>query len=252
MAEFAAVLDGDRHVGADGVLRALRPGTGTPLFCVHPAAGLSWVYTGLARHVGTPVHGVEARGVDDVSAPLPDSVGAMADDYLAEIVRVQPHGPYRLAGWSFGGVVAQAVATRLAAIGAEVALLALLDAYPAGARVAPGEADEEHVRRVVQDFAGADQASSALDLAAITRVYANNDRLLRTHVPDEYEGDVLLVVASGGPDVTDRWSPYLTGQVTRHDLPCGHDELLRPGWAERVARVLDRHPRREGWQCTTR
>ncbi|MDT0615855.1 amino acid adenylation domain-containing protein, partial [Streptomyces lancefieldiae] len=102
-----------------------------PLFCVHPAAGISWVYAGLLRHLGPerPVYGLQARGLTPPEPPA-DGLDAMVKDYLAELRSVQPEGPYHLLGWSFGGLVAHALATRLRAEGQEVALLAILDGYP--------------------------------------------------------------------------------------------------------------------------
>nr|WP_275666366.1 alpha/beta fold hydrolase [Streptomyces cinnamoneus] len=85
-----------------------------PLFCVHPAAGISWVYSGLLRHLDhdRPVYGLQARGLSDETA-APRSVEEMAEDYLTLVRSVQPHGPYSLLGWSFGGVVAHHLAVRL-------------------------------------------------------------------------------------------------------------------------------------------
>lgn len=57
-----------------------------------------------------------ASGLDGVGY-LPASVAEMADEYVARIREVRPEGPYRLLGWSFGGHVAHAVATRLRAQG---------------------------------------------------------------------------------------------------------------------------------------
>lgn len=59
-----------------------------------------------------------------------DGIEEMAADYAEQIRSVQPTGPYHLLGWSLGGVLAHAVATRLEELGEEVALLAVLDAYP--------------------------------------------------------------------------------------------------------------------------
>ena len=61
-------------------------------------------------------------------APL-ESVEAMAERYLAELRRVQPHGPYFLCGHSFGGLIAYELAQRLRAAGEEVGLLVLLDTW---------------------------------------------------------------------------------------------------------------------------
>ncbi|MFD2006157.1 amino acid adenylation domain-containing protein [Streptomyces narbonensis] len=102
-----------------------------PLFCVHPAAGISWVYAGLLRHLGPerPLYGLQARGLTPSELPAA-GLDSMVKDYLAQLRSVQPEGPYHLLGWSFGGLVAHALATRLRAEGQEVALLALMDAYP--------------------------------------------------------------------------------------------------------------------------
>ncbi|KIX77109.1 hypothetical protein SF23_13880, partial [Streptomyces sp. MBRL 10] len=97
------------------VLLPLRPGgTAAPLFCVHPAAGISWVYSGLLRHLDPdrPVHGLQARGLRGGS---PSSVTEIAEDYVRQIRAVRPEGPYHLLGWSFGAVVAQAMAVALQA-----------------------------------------------------------------------------------------------------------------------------------------
>ncbi|MFE5711065.1 amino acid adenylation domain-containing protein [Streptomyces sp. NPDC056501] len=110
-----------------------------PLFCVHPAAGISWVYAGLLRHLGPerPLYGLQARGLTPPELPA-SGLDGMVKDYLAQLRSVQPEGPYHLLGWSFGGLVAHALATRLRAEGEEVALLAIMDAYPHLATVPPG------------------------------------------------------------------------------------------------------------------
>ncbi|CAM5662518.1 D-alanine--D-alanyl carrier protein ligase [Streptomyces griseomycini] len=114
-------------------LRAPEAGTRAageaPLFCVHPGAGLSWCYAGLLRHLGpeVPVYGLQARMLSE-GGGAPASLADMADDYVRRIRDVQESGPYRLLGWSMGGTLAHAMATRLQTDGEEVELLALLDA----------------------------------------------------------------------------------------------------------------------------
>ncbi|MFP5245534.1 MAG: alpha/beta fold hydrolase, partial [Thermoanaerobaculia bacterium] len=83
-------------------------------FLVHPGGGTLLNYVHLLRHLSPdiPVHGIQARGLDGRSEPHA-SVEEMAADYVAEIRRVQPEGPYLLAGHSFGGVVAFEIAKRL-------------------------------------------------------------------------------------------------------------------------------------------
>ncbi len=72
----------------------------------------------------------QAHGVDAGGAVVPfTSYDDMAAHYADEIRKVQPHRPYYLGGYSFGGRVAVYMARHLKAAGKEVALLALLDPY---------------------------------------------------------------------------------------------------------------------------
>ncbi len=112
----------------------LRPAGGkSPFFCVHAVGGNVLEYNDLAGHLNSdqPFYGLQAIGLDGKSAPLTD-IEEMATAYLKEIRQIQPKGPYRLGGRSFGGTVAYEMARRLVEQGEEVALLAILDSYPKG------------------------------------------------------------------------------------------------------------------------
>ena len=129
------------------VLLPLRDGGARPpLFCVHPAVGVGWVYAGLLAHLPPeqPVYGLQARGLTEPDA-RPLSLDAMAKDYLEQITEVQPTGPYHLLGWSFGAQLAHAIAVHLQARGQEVRLLALLDGYPPGPPASVASADEREM-----------------------------------------------------------------------------------------------------------
>ena len=123
------------------VLLPLRPsGSLPPLFCIHPGGGLSWSYSGLMRHLPSdrPIYGLQARGIAHPETS-PQTLEEMAADYVTFVRQVQPTGPYHLLGWSFGGLVAHAMATHLQDQGETVALLALLDCYPIAGQSQPTE-----------------------------------------------------------------------------------------------------------------
>jgi len=126
-----------------------------PLFCVHPVVGLSWGYANLLRHLDgqLPVYGLQARGLRD-GAALPSSIEEVAADYLAQIRRIQPHGPYRLLGWSLGGLIAHAIAAQLLAQGQRVECLAMMDSYPFVTEAAQTHGDEAHEVRAILHFLG--------------------------------------------------------------------------------------------------
>ncbi len=75
-----------------------------------------------------PVYGFRPRGIF-LNEKFHADVGGMAKEYVAEIKRVQPKGPYIIGGECLGGIVAYELARQLIANGDEVALLILLDTY---------------------------------------------------------------------------------------------------------------------------
>ena len=114
----------------NGSLVPIRPsGRRSPLYCVHPVSGSPYVYAGLARLLeeDQPVWGFEAPGYDDDRKPL-TSFDALAAEYLPALRRARPGGPYLLLGWSLGGSLAFYLAQQLAASGAPVPVLVLVDA----------------------------------------------------------------------------------------------------------------------------
>jgi nonribosomal peptide synthetase DhbF len=115
----------------DVLLPIRTSGTRPALFCMHPGEGISWRYTGFVSHIPAdyPIYGLQARGLAR-DEPLPRSIEEMAEDYAGQMRSIQPTGPYYLLGWSFGAVVAHAVATLLQRQGEQVDLLASLDGYP--------------------------------------------------------------------------------------------------------------------------
>ena len=145
--------DAPSHSDFEPLLPIRRSGNSRPLFCVHPAGGFSWPYSRFIRHIPPdhPIYGLQARNLTEQDA-FPETIEDMAADYLNLIREIQPAGPYNLLGWSFGGLVAHAIATRLQSIGEEVALLALLDSYPSDRETLLLPNDQEREKEVL--FAG--------------------------------------------------------------------------------------------------
>ena len=75
-----------------------------------------------------PVYGLQAKGLDGIDEPL-DNIEDIAAHYIAAIMEQNPSGPYALAGYSFGGIIAFEMARQLEALGKEVKMLAMFDTY---------------------------------------------------------------------------------------------------------------------------
>lgn len=110
-----------------------------PLFCIHGSGGNVLNFKGLSQKLGSdqPVFGLQSQGVDGHLQML-ESIEAMATQYVNAIRSVDSQGPYRLVGFSAGGVIAFEMAQQLKKAGAEVSLLAMIDTLtPAAAARQP-------------------------------------------------------------------------------------------------------------------
>ncbi len=132
--ELAKVLCSlEEHTMVGDLVPLRRTGTKPPLFCIYGIL----LYQDLVNQLDSnqPVYGVYLQeeveliktGNVDLHNSIFSSVETIAARYLQAIRTLQPHGPYYLAGESFGGVVAFEMAQQLQAAGEEVALVALFD-----------------------------------------------------------------------------------------------------------------------------
>jgi amino acid adenylation domain-containing protein len=194
LAALAAVALRDRCAGVAHTLVPLRStGSQPPLFCFHEGFGTVLVYERLARFIDddVPVYSVEARALHEyppVYRPLVD----MARDYLDRLVAVQPVGPYRLTGWSGGGLVAYEVARQLLERGESVAFLGMIDTYNVDAEDLEGDiAQAKHYLIRILEYTRPDLPPDVLRaLLGLDRLEAmvdecHRNRWLRTDVTAE-------------------------------------------------------------------
>jgi nonribosomal peptide synthetase DhbF len=249
------------------VILPLRPyGNLLPLFCIHPAGGLGWCYSGLLKHIRAdyPIYGLQARSFKQPEI-LPQTVQEMVADYLDQIRTLQPAGPYHLLGWSFGGLVAYSLASHLRYQGEQVALLILIDAYPPDPELPRNVPDaQEIIHEFLKDLGydpallgerplqlsnlrellrQKDSVYSNLEdqyLRAIPRIYRNNVRLADSFIPETFDGDLLFFVAvedSSAPPI-EAWRPYVRGQITIRQIACRHPDMTQPGPIAQIGQAL--------------
>ncbi|MEH1970259.1 amino acid adenylation domain-containing protein [Nostoc sp.] len=108
-------------------------GSKPPFFCIHGLGGEVLCFRELALHLGTeqPFYGLQPQGLDG-KHPFHTRVEDMAAHYIQEIQTLQPHGPYFLGGYSFGGTVAFEMARQLQEQGEQVGILVMLDSCRPG------------------------------------------------------------------------------------------------------------------------
>ena len=128
IAELATIIrTGDTLEWSPVVL--LKPSENkSPLFCVHPLGGNLFDYHILSKvlDIHRPIYGLQPRGIDGKQPPI-ERIEEMADYFIQSIQAIQPQGPYFIAGYSFGGIVAFDMARQLTEQGEKVAFLGLLD-----------------------------------------------------------------------------------------------------------------------------
>ncbi|OBS32723.1 non-ribosomal peptide synthetase [Pseudomonas syringae pv. syringae] len=105
-----------------------RDGNQRPLFLVHPAGGEVQYARDLAPWLDAdiPVYGLAANGFVAGEKAL-NTIPDIAAHYLAAIRDVQPQGPYRIAGWSAGGLIAHEMAHQAIAVGETIEFLGVID-----------------------------------------------------------------------------------------------------------------------------
>ncbi|MDI3284907.1 type I polyketide synthase [Polyangium sp. 15x6] len=105
-----------------------REGANPPFFLAPPLTGSALAFQSLAQHFGAdrPLYGFNAPGID-TDAPPCDRIEVLAARFVEAMRQAQPHGPYRLGGYSFGSLVAFEMARLLTDAGERIDALVLGD-----------------------------------------------------------------------------------------------------------------------------
>ncbi|WP_433203461.1 amino acid adenylation domain-containing protein [Nocardia sp. CA-107356] len=250
------------------VLPLRADGNAAPLFCVHPAIGLAWGFSGLVQHLDPdrPVYGLQSPAFSDATAEF-ETLDELAARYIQEIRTVQPHGPYHLLGYSLGGTIAHAIAARLRRDGESVATLAMMDtrvvtastvrmptptiakllAEFAGLDVPPGEADltAAAATELLHRQGGLFTAVTPEHLVTLRDDYSRLVDLTRHHRPTPFDGDLIYFRAAddtdGGPDPALAWNDLITGRITEHPIPVRHERMIEPESLRAIGFVLTEH-----------
>jgi thioesterase domain-containing protein/acyl carrier protein len=244
-----------------------------PLFCFPGAGGHSFNFRALVGHMDSdlPIYGFNLRGLDGRGRPL-TSVEEIAREFLADVRRIQPSGPYHLVGYSFGGWIAIEMARQLRGAGENVAALVLIDSwgkdYPKV--LSPMRRVGVHAQNMMKlawpqkvEYASARAANFSERLGRLfgtTTQHAARPALsgiigdvqqatwqaMQGHIPRPYSGDALLIRAlvvpdwpgSSFADASNGWSDLISS-LRVVGMPCRHLEMFDAQMAPQLARHIE-------------
>lgn len=265
-------------------------GTKLPLFLFQPVGGGVMNYLPLVEKLdpGRPIIGLQAHGLDGVSTPSA-SIPEAASRFLQEILRVNPEGPFLLAGHSFGGRLAFEAASQLHEMGHPVSFVGLFDSHPNMstrylptaealrfmgtrvrfhlARLALMDTSQRMAwfRRLGRKVARESRASGNVisrppsELASLSRSIAMVRKCClkasAEYVPGSYPGRVILFKAQRQslelrPDRDYGWSKFAHGGVRVIEVPGSHASILSPPHVDYLVRKLNGELQTEDLQLT--
>jgi amino acid adenylation domain-containing protein len=256
VATLTAALVSAQPLDRSAVVTLQGGGALEPIFCIggiHLYQELADEFLRQRPVIGMYVNPARETGYRD---PAETRVNAMAHVYAEEIRRIQPRGPYHIVGFSFGGVIAHAIAIELMDAGEAIDLLCLLDSD------APGRARprlrlwvRRNLRRLLQPGPGKRMAevkplqqtsARAIDEDLATASPQDGGlisertlrRWMREHRPAFYRGAVTFVEAlRENLDASAGWE-RLADDVAIHHLESDHLGLLKSPQAAVVATII--------------
>lgn len=278
IAQIADILEAGPASAPSSALVLMRAGNGTPLFLAHSVTGSVMECRALigALRNGRPVYGLNAHGLEGDEPPQQHVID-MARDYVAQIRQLQPHGPYALAGYSFGGLIALEIAQQLHRAGERVEMLCLVDTY-VNERYLPWDAWMRHEGRYVaeqwrtfRDMLSAQRTryvsaklAAAIDRARLRFGYTSHRLepdaiglppvLLRvrqamqvamaTYRPKRYRAGPILYVHAltrieGRGNPLPLWQRVACGGLKVIEVAGGHSDMVFAPNADAVAAALD-------------
>jgi nonribosomal peptide synthetase DhbF len=252
-------------------------GRRTPLFEIHGFHDNG--FRNLAKHLGLeqPIYRIRyglgaTTTPTDAAVTLPRRLEDLAAHYIEELRTIQPSGPYSLAGYCFGGIVAFEMARQLRAQNYDVDNLFLIESYNMSVR------ELKALKTIVHDIVYVHSPSlifnkfvdflrnlkknrafhQALeqfryDPVRIAPELESLALMSQGYRPMAYPGRAVLFRAASGPtygvsliwahDDTYGWGKVVTGGLEIHDIPGDHMTLLDQPNSELVAMNINKYLR---------
>jgi len=252
------------HRAPSNLVPIRKEGDLTPLFLIHPIGGEVQYAVDLARHLDAnqPVYALAASGVAVGETPH-TSIREMAACYLKQIRQVQACGPYKLAGWSLGGMIAYDLAHQLRSDGENVRFVGLIDTGSSRSLRAQRHAEHVFEERIFEldacsallhwlvdlhpDIADARQHTAYEELMTLMErkdvdamiTTCQRESLLPAHLDMALVRRMLAVYQAGANAAETYDAPKMDAPVTYFAAERGEGEDLTSGWQDLLGQRLE-------------
>jgi thioesterase domain-containing protein len=248
---------------ADAYVAPLRTGgSKPPLFLIHPIMGVAFPYHALVAALDPDRAAFGLQSFDNQGSAHPSwKMERIVESYVAEVRKIQPKGPYHLAGWSFGSMAAYEMACQLAEAGEEVRSLIMLDTWAPGSGSAldylrfgwsvcldiwPFVGQYLRLRRAAANAGRKRGTVRAPDIFPLLSAYHRNSLAVMLYRPRrKFAGKLHLLrsIKSPGvvlPEPDWGWKRFALGGVVVRTLVGNHMDLLIPPQVDLVAAEMNR------------
>ncbi len=210
-------------------------GSEPPMFLIHGRHGQAFVSPHFMQLLGNnqPVWAFQARGLDGSTAPHA-SVEDMADDYLAELRKRRPHGPYFIAALCAGALIAGAMARRLCQAGESVLPLLLFDPPDRLMQDGYSQMPEQAFVSKMKSRGAMGRTEGPVNdpayMKAVVRVAMAFEQAIANYRPQPYDGPVLMLSSRQRIEANDPVGlrKVFSGSIDRHEVGTTHHDALDP------------------------
>lgn len=222
-----------------------------PLFFLHPSAAGAEVYARIALlfSYDQPVYALESYNLYS-QKPYLNSLDDIAKYYLSEILNVKSKGPYYLAGWSMGGLLALEIAELLRDKGKEVGAVFLIDTILPNHFKKYDKTNKMQVNRdaLINELKSQDPYKGYKDLpkryfSRIIDLAIHEKKMISCYEVKPYLSKVILfkAILNQINCIDNGWGPYILGDLTTHQISADHMTIMQENNIKLIAETIQNH-----------
>ncbi len=220
----------------------------TPLFLFHHIGGTAAVYTELVKYLRAdrPVYGLQDPSLGSKNLQFND-FKKMSAAYLQEIRRIQPKGPYLLAGASMGATLAFEVGHQLTDLGEEIAFMGMFDGWALFSERLRNEKlfKANMQKRIYEEFMDLPPSISMDNYLKLMWVRM---KLLLGYMPPQanenirvtlYKAEELLPEYQAINDDWNHWNKYIS-DLNVIPVPGNHESMIKSPYVRVLVKKIDK------------